>query len=445
MRKALFTALIVTLPLACDPPPAASTTASAAPSGSVSAARAGINPAPTLVSGTKPAKAGDNKARAKELCQKFIIVDGHIDVPYRLEGGRDKDGKLSEDVSKRTKKGDFDLPRAFEGGLNAPFMSIYIPAKHQKEGGAKALADKLIDMVEGIAKSSPDKVAIAHSTADVKKHFAEKKISLPLGIENGAAIESKLENLTHFHKRGVRYITLTHSKDNAICDSSYDDKHTHKGLSDFGKTVVPEMNRLGIMIDISHISDDTFHQVMELTKTPVMATHSSCRHFTPGFERNMSDEMIVKLAKNGGVIMINFGSGFLDAESRKLGTANWKAAEAHAKDNKLEMHGAEMKKFRKDYKKKHPVPFATVEKVADHIAHVVKLVGIDHVGLGSDFDGVGDSLPTGLKDVSQYPNLVAVLLDRGYKDEDIEKLLGGNALRVWEAVERYAAKQAATK
>ena len=383
----------------------------------------------------------DLAARARELANRFIIVDGHVDLPYRLEKSLNDDGTVGEDVTTRTSKGDFDYPRAKEGGLDAPFMSIYIPAKYQKEGGAKALADKLIDMVEGIAKGAPDKFAVATSPKAVREDFAAGKISLPLGIENGAAIESDLANLKHFHERGVRYITLTHSKDNAICDSSYDETRTHKGLSEFGKQVVAEMNRLGVMIDVSHISDDTFEQVMTLSVVPVIASHSSCRHYTPGFERNMSDAMIEKLAAKGGVIMINYGSSFIDDAVRLERKKSWDALEAFAEANGIEQDDPRAKTFREEYESKHKLPFATVEQVADHIDHVRKLVGIDHVGLGSDFDGVGDSLPTGLKDASQLPNLLRVLLERGYSDEDIEKICSSNVLRVWQTVEDHAAKQ----
>jgi len=384
----------------------------------------------------------DHRARAQLLAKRFIIVDGHIDVPYRLWNSRDDAGNVTEDVTERTAKGDFDHPRAVSGGLDAPFMSIYVPAKHQQDGGAKALADSLIDMVEGFAKRAPDKFAMAHSPAAVRANFAAGKVSLPLGIENGAAIEKKLENLEHFYERGVRYMTLTHSKDNAICDSSYDDSRTHKGLSPFGREVVAEMNRLGIMIDVSHISDDAFQQVMALSKVPTIASHSSCRHFTPEWERNMGDDMIRTLAQRGGVIMINYGSSFLKESVRKERGKVWDAVKAYATEHNLALGDAKVKAFREEFTKTlPPMPFADVTDVADHIDHVRKLVGIDHVGLGSDFDGVGDSLPTGLKDASQIPNLIRVLLARGYSEQDIEKICSGNVLRVWQTVEAHAAKQ----
>jgi membrane dipeptidase len=198
------------------------------------------------------------------------------------------------------------------------------------------------------------------------------------------------------------------------------------------------MNRLGIMIDVSHISDDTFYQVMELSKAPVLASHSSCRHFTPGFERNMSDDMIKLLAKNGGVIHINFGSTFINETCRGRWNEGKDKSLQWAKENGIEPEDKAVRAWRDDYFKEHPVGFAEVTDVADHIDHVVDLVGVDHVGFGSDFDGVGDSLPTGLKDVSYFPNLIKELLARGYKEEDIEKICSGNLLRVWREVDQVA-------
>ena len=243
----------------------------------------------------------------------------------------------------------------------------------------------------------------------------------------------------YFYKRGIRYITLTHGKDNHICDSSYDTTRTWKGLSPFGFDVVKEMNKVGMIIDVSHLSDDSFYDVMESSKAPVLATHSSCRAFTPGWERNMSDEMIRLLASKGGVIQINFGSSFLDGDVKDQRESNRKTLESIAK--KYGDDDPERKKEEERFKKKNPDPYSTVEKVADHIDHVKNLVGIDFIGLGSDFDGVGDSLPTGLKDVSQYPNLINELLKRGYTDEEIAKICYRNVWRVWHKVNEIAGLQ----
>lgn len=251
------------------------------------------------------------KARANELAQKFIITDGHIDLPWRLH----KNGY--EDISVRTPGGDFDYVRAKQGGLDAPFMSIYVPATYQVTGGAKEMALELMNSVKRITTDHPDKFEMAYSISDVERIFNEGKIALPMGMENGAPIEGDLDNIQFFFDEGIRYITLTHSEDNDICDSSYNlGERTHKGLSNFGKEVVLEMNRVGIMVDISHVSDDAFYQIMDVTQVPAIASHSSARHFTPGFERNMSDDMIKRLAENGGVIQINFGSSFVTQESQ---------------------------------------------------------------------------------------------------------------------------------
>jgi len=376
------------------------------------------------------------EAHARKLASEYVIVDTHIDVPYRLH---EKDA----DISQHTEDGDFDLPRARAGGLDAAFMSIYTPPELEAAGRSKATADSLIDMVEGFVIRWPDKFGMATTADEVRDLRKQGKFALLLGMENGSPVEGDLSNLEYFYRRGVRYITLTHSKDNHICDSSYDDTKTWHGLSPFGREVVAEMNRLGIMIDVSHITDDAFNQVIELTTAPVIASHSSCRYFTPGFERNMSDEMLRKLAKNGGVIQINFGSTFISDEVRRHFEAGRDAAERYAVEHDLATDDEAVRNYRKHYYEDHPFGFATVSDVADHIDHVVEVAGIDHVGFGSDFDGVGDSLPIGLKDVSQYPNLIVELVDRGYSDEDIEKMCSGNLFRVMRDVERVAKQSAA--
>ncbi|MDX1507531.1 MAG: dipeptidase, partial [Woeseiaceae bacterium] len=347
-----------------------------------------------------------------------------------------------QDVSAATDSGDFDYPRAVAGGLNAPFMSIYTEAELEAEGRSREVANQLIDLVEKIVASAPDKFAIARSTADVREHFRQGLISLPLGMENGSPIEGDLANLRHFHERGIRYVTLAHSLSNHVSDSSYDRNRPHGGLSDFGREVVAEMNRLGIMVDISHVSDEAFRDVMEITRVPVIASHSSARHFTPGFERNMSDDMIRQLAAGGGVIMINFGSGFLTAEANAYSMQRWVESDAWKAANPDIDEETADERFNAIYAERHgPYPYADIGVVLDHIDHVVNIAGIDAVGIGSDYDGVGDSLPTGLKDVSTYPNLVRGLLERGYSEADIKKILGENLLRVWSAVETYAAGQ----
>ena len=380
----------------------------------------------------------DFATEAQRIARSSIVVDTHVDVPYRLE-------RTPEDISRSTESGDFDYPRALRGGLNVPFMSIYTPAELEAEGLSKDAADKLIDMVEVIVAGAPEKFAVALTVADVRAQFDAGIMSLPLGMENGSPIEGDLANLQHFYDRGIRYVTPAHSLSNHISDSSYDTNRQWDGLSEFGREAIVEMNRLGIMVDVSHVSDDAFWQIMELTEAPVIASHSSARHFTPGFERNMSDDMIVALAKNGGVIQINFGSTFVNQVSRDYGDARMAAGRAYLAEHPELSEEFIYRGYGEIYEKEHgPLPFASVDDVLDHFDHVVKLTSVDNVGIGSDFDGVGDSLPIGLKDVSQYPNLVEGLLKRGYSEEDIRKILGENALRVWEAVEAYAAARSSS-
>ncbi|MDH3709605.1 MAG: dipeptidase [Cyclobacteriaceae bacterium] len=368
--------------------------------------------------------------KAQELAQKYIITDGHIDVPYRLN-------THMEDVSVRTERGDFDFERAKAGGLNAPFMSIFVPASYQETGGARVFADSMIQIVEGMASNSPHKFAIARSPQDVEEIVARGLIALPMGMENGAPLEEDLSNVQYFFDRGIRYITLTHGRDNLICDSSYDTTRTWNGLSPYGYNVVEEMNKVGIMIDVSHISDSTFYQVMRASKAPAIASHSSCRYFTPGWERNMADDMIQELAVNGGVIQINFGSTFLDQASNESSKAIQEHVDQWKTSQDVEPEDAAVRAYRDQYRRQH-FKYSHVARVVDHIDHVVELAGIDHVAFGSDFDGVGDSLPVGLKDVSQYPNLIFELLKRGYSEEDIEKICYKNVFRVWSQVTEVA-------
>ncbi|MDQ2658510.1 MAG: dipeptidase, partial [Bacteroidota bacterium] len=323
----------------------------------------------------------DIQRMADSLAQAFIIIDGHVDLPYRLDHEDFKPEGEDLQVPVHSDDGDFDFDRARKGGLDAPFMSIYIPSSNQTTPDmGKGLAEDLIGMVEGIARGIPDKFALARTPDDIVKNTSEGKISLPMGMENGAPIGNDLANVRYFFDRGIRYITLTHGKDNQICDSSYDSTATWSGLSPFGEKVVAEMNRVGIMVDISHVSDSAFYDVMKVTRAPAIASHSSCRHFTPGFERNMSDDMIRTLAKNGGVIQINFGASFLDSVVRQNDSlrdsleAILVSKDLVSKDSAAQPIIAQFGQHREFY--------SDVSRVADHIDHVVELVGIDHVGIG---------------------------------------------------------------
>jgi membrane dipeptidase len=376
--------------------------------------------------------------QAKRIAETSIIIDTHIDVPYK---------QLSDyaDLTVTAEDRDFDVPRARAGGLNVPFMSIYTPAKLEAEGRSREVAEQLIDAVERMVNEAPETFAIARSVADVRRQFDDGLISLPMGMENGSPIEGDLANLRHFYERGIRYLSLSHGKSNHLSDSSYDENHQWDGLSDFGVEVIHEMNRMGIMIDVTHVSDDAFWQIIELSEAPVLASHSSARKFTPGWERNMSDKMIKALADNGGVIQINFGSSFVTEEAHTYSQKFWPASEAWAAEHPDAGYEGVQTIFRPQYEAENgPFPYASLDDVLDHFDHVVSLVGVDHVGIGSDYDGVGDSLPAGLKDVSSYPNLVGGLLDRGYSEADIRKILGENLLRVWSEVEALADQAATT-
>ena len=376
----------------------------------------------------------DLAQKARDLARTSIIVDGHVDVPYRLI-------EKWDDVSLSTADGDFDYLRAITGGLNAPFMSIYIPAENETEA-AREVADELIGLVNRIVDDSPDKFAIPFSTDDVRQQFAAGLISLPMGLENGSPIGNDLEMVQYFHDRGVRYVTLTHSLSNQISDSSYDDNKQWDGLSEFGFELVKEMNRVGIMVDISHVSDAAFADVLEVAQAPVIASHSSARYFTPDWERNISDDMIKRVAEIGGVVMINFGSAFVTREANEYSLSRRDAYDAYIEENGFEKNDELQSAFDDIYARDNgPYPYATLAETLDHFDHVVALVGVEHVGIGSDYEGVGDSLPVGLKDVSTYPNLIRGLLERDYSEDDVRKILGENLLRVWAEVEAYAEQQ----
>lgn len=370
------------------------------------------------------------EARADSLAQAHLLVDGHIDLPYRLDD-------FYENPADSTIGGDFDYPRARAGGLDAPFMSIYIPTSLQDTPGAATdRANRLIDLVERIAEEHPEKFTLAMSPEEVRQIGETDAVALPMGMENGAGLGGELDNVEHFYDRGIRYITLTHGTHNRIGDSSYDNAEPRwNGLSPFGENVVAEMNRLGIMVDVSHVTDSTAVDAMAASEAPVIASHSSCRHFTPGWERNVSDDLIKGIADTGGVVMITFGSSFLHSEYRDQDDPIREKMNAHIDSMGWAANSREAVMYEEKIRDEYPI--GTVEDVADHIDHAVDLVGVDHVGLGSDFDGVF-ALPEGLQDASDYPNLIAELLRRGYTEDEIQQILGENLLRVWAEVETTA-------
>ena len=373
---------------------------------------------------------------AEQIAQDSLILDSHVDVPYRLWRQHLEDLEI-DDISGST-DGDFDFIRARKGGLNVPFFSIYLPASTQEDGTSHQMANELIDMVEDIVTLHPEKFILINSVADLGSITKKNIVGIALGMENGAPIQGDLSRVQYYFDRGIRYITLTHSKTNHISDSSYDENIQWHGLSEFGKNLIEEMNKVGIMVDISHVNDEAFYQAIEISQVPVIASHSSLRYFTPGFERNVDDAMLSKLAEKGGVIQINFGSSFISKRPRDYLVKMNSFLESRLGQNLEEVSEQDIRETRSQFIANNPYPYASLDEVLDHFDRVVQLVGIDHIGIGSDYDGVGDTLPVGLKDVSTYPTLIQGLLERGYTRKDIQKILGGNLIRVWKEVEEYA-------
>lgn len=365
--------------------------------------------------------------QATQMAQEILILDSHLDVPFRLSNN-------FEDMSMLTNRGHFDYPRAVMGGLNVAFFAAFVPSDLQKKGGAKAKAEEQIDIIYQLQNKWPEKFRVIQSTSEVKKYYPSNMVLLGIGLENGAAIEDQIENVKYFFQRGVRYITLTHSKNNRICDSSFDDEKLWNGLSPFGAEVIKEMNKLGIMVDVSHVSDQAFWQIVEVSQAPIIASHSACRFFTPNFERNLDDEMIKAIARKGGVIQIAFGSFFLTQEFSQRAELIRKKVAQYIIENNLTEQDSLARIYYEKVKNEYSARPGTIVDLVNHIDHVVKLVGINHVGLGSDFEGVG-VLPEGIKDVSSYPEIILELLKRGYSEQEIQQICGDNFLRVWAKVE----------
>lgn len=343
-------------------------------------------------------------AEVDRIHRSLLLIDTHNDVTSNTVKGFD--------IGKPSDTGHTDIPRLRKGNVGATFFAVYVAASYDKDGTAAHRTLQMIDTVRhDIVARYPKDFAFAGSVDDILAARKNGKLAALMGIEGGHAIEDDLRLLRSFYALGVRYMTLTHSNNNNWADSSGAIPR-HQGLTAFGRQVIAEMNRLGMIVDISHVADKTFSDVLAVTTAPVFASHSSCRAISR-IPRNMSDDMIRALAKNGGVIHINFGCEFLSQKSAD--TSSWTGP--------------------KGYKGK-TVPAALADVVA-HIDHAVKVAGIDHVGIGSDFDGVG-CVPTGLEDVSKFPSLTRALLEKGYSPEDIGKIYGGNFLRLMRAVENAA-------
>ncbi len=373
------------------------------------------------------------RARAERLHREAIVVDTHNDIPMAMVDGFDL-GK--RDTSGMT---DTDIPRMKQGGLDAEFFAVFVAPDYVSKGAAAHRALEMIDAIHEAARRNPD-LEMAYSAADVRRIVKSGKLAALIGVEGGHAIEDSIPVLRDFYRLGARYMTLTHANTNHWADSSGDlnskSVEHHNGLTDSGREIVREMNRLGMMIDVSHVSDKTFWDVIETSKAPIIASHSNARALTD-VPRNMTDDMIRAVGKNGGAVMVNFGGWFLDSS-------------AEPAFEKLRPQLAELRKRyandpergeREERKLIASMPKVPLSKLVDHIAHIAQVAGIDHVGLGSDFDGVSGYVPAGVEDVSKLPNLTYELLKRGYSDEDVKKILGGNILRVMEAVEAAAAKK----
>ena len=368
--------------------------------------------------------------QATTVHQRAIVVDTHADTTQRLIF----DPKF--DLGVRHGDGNLDIPRMKEGGLDAVFFSVWVPSDVTGLPAVKRTLDQ-IDAVREAVRTHPDALVLATTVADVRRAVAERKIAALMGIEGGHMIDDNLRLLRNYAALGVRYMTLTHFKNNNFADSSTD-KPAHNGLTAFGKEVVREMNRLGMMIDISHVADKTFFDVLALTTTPVLASHSSCRAIA-NHPRNMSDDMLRALAKNGGVIMINYHAAFLSEEFRVASEKQRgdvvSALSAMSKKCGGDEACSTLEGERLDHEAmaKGVLPRVSWEKIVEHIDHAVKIAGVDHVGLGSDFDGA--TMPLGMEDVSKLPRITDALLTKGYSPQDVEKILGGNILRVMEAAQ----------
>jgi membrane dipeptidase len=383
-----------------------------------------------LTTGAAAQHAAKVSAKAEKLHRRAIVLDTHIDTTGSLF-----DQKF--DFTKRNATGHVDLPRMREGGLDAAFWSIYISGSIAGPEAVKR-ALRLIDGVRSLAARHPNDLALATTAADVRRAHKQGKVAVLMGMEGGHMIDDDLGMLRNYAALGIRYLTLTHSRHTNWADSSGEEPK-HNGLTDFGKDVVRELNRLGVMVDISHVADKTFWDALEVSRAPMIASHSSLRSIAD-VPRNMTDEMIQALAKQGGVIQITYVNGFI---SQELADAQRAAAdERRAKLAEAEkLYAGDAAKLREERGRINReiasrMPRVSWEKIIEHIDRAVKLVGVDHVGLGSDFDGA--TMPDGMRDCTELPKITEALLQKGYKDKDIEKILGGNLLRVMEDVERVS-------
>ena len=369
-----------------------------------------------------------------ELHARAIVIDGHSDTTPLFE---DPDWNFAE----RQALGHMDLPRIREGGLDAQFFALYLREQHGPAGTAIRKARQRLAAVEQILKRYSEALELARRAADVRRIASEGKLAVLIGIEGGHIIEGRVSVLREFHQRGVRYLTLTHSFHNDLADSSGIDEvppPRHGGLSAKGEEIVRELNALGMMIDLSHVSDQTFDDTLRISKAPVIASHSSCRALAD-HPRNLSDAMLRALRANGGVVMLNFYPGYLDARARdatRLHKQKWRTELARLAEL-FDVNPVAGQRERLRFQAEHPYPTTSLEILLDHFDHAIRVAGPDHVGLGADWDGV-PSMPEGLEDVSRLPNLTRGLLARGHSARTVRKVLGENLLRVMAEVEAAA-------
>ena len=374
-----------------------------------------------------PVKVTDEQVR--RIHQEAIVVDTHADTLWRvLDRG--------DDISVRTEIGHIDIPRLKEGGVDAEFFAVWVQPSYSPDHAARR-ALRLIDTLHQIVANNSDRMVLAKSPAEIRAAAASGRVAALLGIEGGQAIENDLGVLRMFYELGVRYMTLTWSFTLDWADSSGGGGQW-KGLNDFGVKVVAEMNRLGMLVDISHVSDETFRDVMKVTKAPVIASHSSCRAICDA-PRNMSDDMLRAMRDNDGVVMVNFYSAFLDQgfrdRSKVVSDQLKPKLSAIGEKYLLDPIGRENAQWALHKEFDESIPPPPLERLIEHIEHVIKIAGIDHVGLGSDFDGV-TSLPAGMEDVTKLPAITRALLERGHTENDVKKVLGGNFMRVFDEVVR---------
>lgn len=416
LRLWVSVAVTITVASSCSSP----TPASSKPEGTSSAIAA--NGPSTLDLDIAP--------RSTQIHMNAIVVDGHADTPQRLLFD------TTFDIGSRQATGDVDLPRMRAGGLDAEFLSVWVPGTVTGPPAVER-ALRLIDSISEAARRHPQELVLARTASELRRAAGDHKIAALMGLEGGHMIDDDLGLLRDYFALGVRYMTLTHFMNNNWGDASTD-KPAHNGLTTFGKDVVREMNRLGMMVDISHVSDKTFYDAIEVTTAPVIASHSSCRAIS-NHPRNMSDDMLRALAKNGGVVMINYEASFLSEEYRtaleKLGGDVVAQRDAMEKQCGGDEACVTLATSRSNHElmESGQLPRVTWQKVIEHIDHAVKVAGIDHVGLGSDFDGA--TMPIGMEDASKLPRITDALLKKGYSEQDVGKILGGNILRVMEQVE----------